>query len=89
MKSIIAVASLIITASLATGSFAATAVKVDGAALLEERCSVCHKADRPKSAKKAKAEWDKTVTRMIGKGAKLSADEKTILIDHLAKTYKP
>jgi len=26
---------------------------------------------------------------MMGKGAKLSAEEKQILIDHLSETYKP
>jgi hypothetical protein len=30
-----------------------------------------------------------TVTRMMGKGAKLSAEEKQILIDYLSETYKP
>jgi mono/diheme cytochrome c family protein len=61
----------------------------DGATLLDQRCSVCHSSDRPKSKKKTPEEWNATVTRMIGKGAKLSPDEKQVLIDYLSKTYKP
>jgi hypothetical protein len=60
-----------------------------GAALLEERCSVCHPSARPKSKQKAPEQWDATVSRMMGKGAKLSEEEKTILVEHLSSTYKP
>ena len=63
--------------------------QMDGAALLEERCSVCHPSARPKSKQKTPEQWEMTVTRMMGKGAKLSAEEKQIFIDHLSETYKP
>jgi mono/diheme cytochrome c family protein len=62
---------------------------IDGAQLLETRCSVCHSVDRAKQAKKTHDEWDQTVTRMIGKGAQLTEEEKTVLVDYLAKTYGP
>ena len=61
----------------------------DGATLLEQRCSVCHPSARPKGAKKTPEQWEATVTRMMGKGAKLSAEEKKVLLDFLSKTYKP
>jgi hypothetical protein len=57
--------------------------------LFEERCSVCHKTDVPKSVRKTKSEWDSTVTRMITKGAKLSPEEKTALVRYLSRLYKP
>jgi cytochrome c5 len=60
-----------------------------GATLLESRCSVCHSADKPKQAKKTADQWEQTVSRMIGKGAKLTAVEKAALVDYLAKTYGP
>ena len=44
---------------------------------------------RPKSKAKAPEQWEATVTRMIGKGAKLSDEEKKTLVDYLGKTYKP
>lgn len=61
----------------------------DGAALLEERCSVCHPSTRPKSKQKTPEQWESTVNRMIGKGANLSEEEKAVLLDFLSKTYKP
>ena len=61
----------------------------DGATLLEQRCSVCHPSARPKSKQKTPEQWDATVTRMMGKGAKLTPEEKQILVDYLSKTYKP
>jgi len=61
----------------------------DGATLLEQRCSVCHPSARPKSKQKTPEQWDATVTRMMGKGAKLTPEEKQVLVDYLSKTYKP
>jgi hypothetical protein len=60
-----------------------------GANLLEERCSVCHPSSRPKSKQKTPEQWETTVNRMMGKGAKLTEEEKAILLDFLSKTYKP
>jgi len=60
-----------------------------GATLLETRCSVCHSADKPKKAKKTREQWENTVTTMIDNGAQLTDDEKKVLVDYLAKTYKP
>ncbi|PKN11863.1 MAG: hypothetical protein CVU69_10315 [Deltaproteobacteria bacterium HGW-Deltaproteobacteria-4] len=72
-----------------TGISIAAAPAKDGASLLEQRCSVCHPAARPKAAKKTPAEWESTVSRMMGKGAQLSGEEKKALVEHLGKTYKP
>lgn len=62
---------------------------MDGADLLEERCSVCHPSARPKSKSKTPEQWENTVTRMMSKGARLSAEEKKVLLQYLSKTYKP
>jgi cytochrome c5 len=94
---ILIVAVLVIIAVLAacnSGSSQPTQVPAapgaaDGASLLETRCSVCHSADRPKQAKKTRDQWDQTVTRMMSKGAQLTDAEKSVLLDYLAKTYKP
>lgn len=67
----------------------AVSAAADGATLLEERCSVCHPSDRPKSMKKTLEQWDATVTRMMSKGARLTEEEKATLVDYLSKTYKP
>jgi cytochrome c5 len=61
---------------------------LDGAALVSERCTVCHSAERIENAAKDRDQWEDTVKRMIGKGAQLTSDEKDILINYLAETYK-
>jgi cytochrome c5 len=61
----------------------------DGAILLDERCSVCHSANRPKQARKTADQWNTTVSRMIGKGARLTEAEKVVLLNYLGKTYGP
>lgn len=58
-------------------------------ALLQERCSVCHSLDRVQQARKTAEQWEQTVTRMIGKGAQLSDEERAALLAYLVATYGP
>lgn len=67
----------------------ATAPATGDAALVQARCASCHGLDRVTSAKKARDQWAQTVTRMVSKGAQLSAAEQTTVIDYLSKTYGP
>jgi cytochrome c5 len=60
-----------------------------GEALLNERCTKCHSLGRVTSAKKTAADWENTVTRMVGKGASLTSEEQKVLVEYLAKTYAP
>jgi len=62
---------------------------VDGAMLLETRCSVCHTPERAKESRLTKEQWDQIVTLMITKGARLTDAEKTALVEYLAETYGP
>jgi len=62
---------------------------LDGEALLDARCSACHSADRARQVTQTHDEWDQTVTRMINKGAQLTEEEKTFLVDYLTDTYGP
>lgn len=81
---------LFLSVFIAVSGFSSVALaSEEGAALLESRCSVCHSSSRPKSKQKTPEQWDKTVTRMMGKGAQLTVDEKKILVDYLSDTYKP
>jgi hypothetical protein len=65
------------------------AVAVDGATLLEERCTQCHNLDRVTSASKTEEEWLANVEDMIQKGAQLNEQEKEVLVAYLAETYGP
>ena len=62
-------------------------VALDGASLLQERCTVCHDLGRVEQAKKSADEWKATVTRIVGKGAKLDQAEQEAVIQFLAQTY--
>ena len=62
-------------------------LSINGLTLLDTRCSICHSSDRIKQVKKTREEWEETVNRMIGKGAKLTNDERDGLLDYLAKIY--
>ncbi len=61
---------------------------LDGQAIMQERCSVCHSITRVTSAHHTAAEWQNTVNRMINHGAKLAPQEEQVLIDYLAQNYK-
>ena len=60
---------------------------LDGETLVNERCTTCHTADRIVQADKDEAGWTATVDRMIGNGAQLSEEERTVLIEYLTATY--
>ncbi|MBW2510523.1 MAG: hypothetical protein JRE01_00665 [Deltaproteobacteria bacterium] len=59
------------------------------AALLEGRCSGCHPTSLTESKQKTPKQWQATVSRMINKGARLTDEEKKVLVDYLSETYKP
>ena len=75
------------SSSSSTNTTAPSTNTQDGSTLLQKRCTVCHNLTRVESKKLTSAEWEAIVDRMIGKGAKLSADEKILVIDYLAATY--
>ena len=60
---------------------------IDGAALLQDRCASCHGLSRITEEDGTREEWDQVVRDMVSKGARLSADEITVLVDYLAATY--
>jgi mono/diheme cytochrome c family protein len=61
-----------------------TAADLDGEALVAERCTVCHSADRINNAVKDEAGWTATVDRMISYGADLNTAEREAVITYLS-----
>ncbi len=53
--------------------------------ILEKRCYICHKLDIVYKAKKSPAEWEKTIDRMIGYGARLNDEEQEAIIKYLSE----
>ncbi len=60
----------------------------DGETLINQRCADCHNLDRVRTAKKSEEAWRTTVERMIQKGARLSPEEKEVVIKYLAENFK-
>jgi hypothetical protein len=78
--------SVQVTSAVATtsgdSSLSATPT-VDVNALILEKLQNHHSIDRVYGAKHTREEWNATLDRMIGYGAKISEDEKKIIIDYL------
>lgn len=83
--------ALVILLALAGIGLVACKPKVDpnepGSKLLEERCYRCHPTGINTMGRSA-ADWDAVVVRMVNKGAVITTQEKTVLVDYLAKSFK-
>ena len=60
---------------------------LDGAKLVQERCTVCHTLSRADSQHLSAADWKSVVDAMIARGAKLTPEEQTTVIDYLAANF--
>lgn len=57
-------------------------------ALVEKECSKCHGMAKVNKADKDAAAWEKTVDRMVKKGALVSPEEKDAVIKYLSTLNK-
>jgi hypothetical protein len=57
------------------------------AQLVEERCVGCHALTILESSRKSPEDWEATVTRMVGIGAKLNEQQAKEVIAYLSETY--
>ena len=64
---------------------ATSSAPADGESIMRANCTTCHTLERVLSAKKTREQWDQTVMRMV----RLSTVEHPVLLDYLAKNYKP
>ena len=55
--------------------------------VLEGTCTVCHNLDRVTSKQYDKDEWEGIVQSMRDKGAELSDDDATVLVEYLVKNF--
>ncbi len=60
---------------------------LDGASLVQERCSVCHPLTRVESSRHTATEWKTIVDTMIGRGAQLTAPEETVVVEYLSANF--
>ena len=52
--------------------------------LLKERCTTCHNLKRVYDEKADREEWEKIITRMVRRGAKLNDAESSFLLEYLS-----
>jgi cytochrome c2 len=56
--------------------------------LFEQKCSICHSIERPKSKVRTRKEWETTVARMRNDhDAPITADEAQKIIEYLVEHY--
>jgi len=60
---------------------------LDGATLVQERCSKCHPLDIITNARGTAAEWTAVVQMMVARGAQLTPEEEKVAISYLSTTY--
>jgi len=59
----------------------------NGKAVVEAKCASCHELNRITNARMTQADWQATVSRMIDFGATLTADERAVVADYLARNF--
>jgi cytochrome c5 len=74
------------TSASATDTPAASAT-LDGKALLEQRCNVCHSLDYIYQSRGTPDQWAMLVQQMIANGAQLNSKEEKVLVQYLGQTY--
>ena len=81
--------ALTITAALALTGVVAIADSHggdEGKALFEEKCTLCHDAERSLSKNKEREAWERTVNRMMKKNpGHITAEQAKTITDYLAR----
>jgi cytochrome c5 len=84
------VVSLVIVLFLTVSAITVYGVEeaVNAKSLFEQKCSLCHSIDRPKSKQKSADAWKSTVMRMKNtNGAPVSDEEAKIIIEYMTENY--
>lgn len=83
LVSLIGLALLFLIAACTQTAETPESTPADAQALIEDRCSECHTADRVFNASYDREGWVDIFDEMIEKGADVSPEEKEIMIDWL------
>jgi cytochrome c5 len=60
-----------------------------GRAILLDVCTRCHDLHRVRETQFSRAEWEDLLVHMIGEGAELSDDDFPVLLNYLARNFRP
>ena len=67
---------------------AALAGAQEPASVFQNVCGKCHPPEAVATAR-SRAQWGETINKMVDMGAKVSTEERAIVLDYLAATYGP
>src|SRR5262244_2515753 len=67
---------------------AALAGAQEPASVFQNVCGKCHPPEAVVTPR-PRGQWQETINKMVDMGAKVSAEERTILLDYLTTTYGP
>ncbi|NJD59761.1 MAG: hypothetical protein C3F13_01050 [Anaerolineales bacterium] len=89
---IVLVAIMVIVSACSSSTINSTSAPAstssqEGATLVQERCSVCHPLSRVESMRLTATEWSALVDQMVARGANLTSEEKTTVVNYLAANY--
>jgi cytochrome c5 len=73
------------SSGVTTSTTAPSTTTLDGATLVQERCTSCH--GLPTNARGTADQWKTVVQLMVARGAQLNAAEQKAVIDYLAANY--
>jgi len=89
---LVLLAVIIITTACSSGASSTTSSPVsttalDGATLVQQRCSVCHPVTFVEKSRHTAADWKTIVDMMISRGARLTPGEETLVVNFLTANY--
>jgi DNA uptake protein ComE-like DNA-binding protein len=58
-----------------------------GKVLIMRSCGACHTTDQIARQKKSESDWQATVVRMAGRGAKVTGDETDVIVKYLNASF--
>lgn len=81
---------IILTAACSSGTSRSTPASTtaqSGAALLQERCASCHPLTFVEKSRHTVADWKLIVDVMISRGAQLTPEEETLVVNFLSTNF--
>jgi cytochrome c-type biogenesis protein CcmH/NrfF len=60
---------------------------LDGATLVQERCTKCHLLSRVEQSTHTAAQWKTIVNTMISRGAQLTPEEESVVVNYLVANF--
>lgn len=84
---VLAGAGILLVLFSAAGQGAAVLIDGTGVELVRKKCSLCHDLDHITAIRQTREEWADTVKVMISRGAPITPEEETVIVDYCAKYY--